>query len=57
MKKGTIELTEQEANKLIDLVNIAIKVKGLEEAAAGIFFLNKVQEAFKPEEEVLEPSK
>lgn len=57
MKEGVIKLTEQEANKLIDLVNIAVKVKGLEEAASGIFFLNKVQEAFKSEAEVLEPSK
>ncbi len=46
----TLELTEQEANTLIVLINEAVKAKGLETAQAGVYFQNKLKEAFKAKE-------
>lgn len=47
----TIELTEQEANTLIALINEAVKSKGLDAAQAGVYFQNKLKEAFKAQGE------
>lgn len=47
----TISLTQEEAQVLINLIDTAIKTKGLEAAEAGIFFTKKIQEAFKATEE------
>lgn len=52
----TIELTEQEANTLIVLLNEAVKSKGLEAAEAGIYFQRKLKEAFKAQGEKIETS-
>ena len=41
-----IELTQQEANNLIALINIAIKAGGLEVAETGVFLHKKIQAAF-----------
>lgn len=49
----TIELTQEQAQVLINLINIAVKEKGLEAAEAGLFFTKKIQDAFKVEEPVL----
>lgn len=51
-----IQLTEQEANTLIALINEAVKSKGLEAAQAGVYFQNKLKEAFKAEGEKVETS-
>lgn len=50
----TIELTEQEANTLIALINEAVKSKGLEAAQAGVYFHNKLKEAYKAKEAPVE---
>lgn len=50
----TLELTEQEANTLIVLINEAVKSKGLETAQAGVYFQNKIKEAFKAQGEKVE---
>lgn len=46
---SSIELTQEEGQVLINLINIAVKSNGLEVAEAGIFFLNKIKKAFEPE--------
>lgn len=49
--KNSIELTEQEANVLINLINISVQAKGLEVAESAVYLLKKIKEAFevKPE--------
>ena len=46
----TIQLTQEEAQVLINLLNVANQAKGLEVAESCLFFVKKVQETFKPEE-------
>lgn len=53
LKMKTIELTQEQAQVLINLINIAVKEKGLEAAEAGLFFTKKIQDAFKEKEPVL----
>ncbi len=53
MKKGKIELTEEEANILINLINIANKVEGLKNANDCLYFYKLITEAFKPEVETI----
>ncbi len=50
----TIELTKEQGQVLINLINIAVQAKGLEAAEAGLFFTKKIQEAFKESEMTLE---
>lgn len=40
-----IELSEQEANALLQLVNIAVKAEGLGAAQAGLMIQQRIQEA------------
>lgn len=47
----TLELTEQEANTLIALLDAAVRAKGLEAAQAALYFHNKLKEAFKVKNE------
>jgi hypothetical protein len=42
-----IELTEQEANVLLELLNEAVKSRGIHAAQAALFFVNKLQESSK----------
>ena len=48
MKK--IEFTLEEANALIQIIDIAQRVRGLEVSKNCIHFVEKLQEAFKEEE-------
>jgi len=54
MKKGTIVLTEEQANVLIDLLDVATKTLGLKAAGNALTLTNIVLKAFEPvkEEEV-----
>lgn len=45
-----IELTQEEGQVLINLINIAVQVKGLEAAEAGLYFAKKIQDASKEKE-------
>ncbi len=45
-----IVFTPQEANELIKLLDEAVKAKGLLLAKSGIYFLDKIQGAFKQPE-------
>lgn len=49
--KKTIELTPDEAQVLINMLNIATQAKGLDVAESCLFFTKKIQTAFKAEEE------
>jgi len=48
MKKGTIELTEDQANVLIDLLDVATKTLGLKAAGNALTLTNIVLKAFEP---------
>lgn len=50
METKNVSLTKHEAQVLINLIDIAIKAKGLEAAEAGVHFTKKIEEAFKQEE-------
>lgn len=52
--KKTIELNEQEANLLIQLLDTASKARGLEVAQACLHFHNLIKEAFKQEQDTEE---
>lgn len=41
-----IELTKEEAQLLVNIINIAVQSKGLEIAEASVFFTKKIQAAF-----------
>jgi len=59
MNKSII-FTEQEANALLILIDIAIRTKGIEAAEAGVILTKKIKESFKEnikEEEVKESDK
>lgn len=55
MKKGKLELTEQEATTLLELINIASKATGLDSVDACKYFKDKIVEAFKEDKIVEEP--
>lgn len=42
-----LELTEQEGNALIELINLAVKTKGLEVAFTGHYLFEKIKAAHK----------
>ena len=44
-----IKLTQEEAQVLVNIINIAVKSVGLEAAEAGVYFTKKLQDAFKNE--------
>jgi hypothetical protein len=44
-----LELTEQEGQVLVGLIDAAVKVKGLEAAEVGIYFFKKIKEGFELE--------
>ena len=56
MKKGTIELNENEAAILIELLNIAVKAAGLQAAEAALIITKKVEAAFKEDQPKEEPT-
>jgi len=43
-----IELNTDEANVLINLIDVAVKAAGLQAAEAGLHFKRKIEEAGKP---------
>lgn len=45
-----IEITKEESQVLINLINIAVQVKGLEAAEAGLYFAKKIQSSIKEQE-------
>ena len=49
-----IQLTQQEANALLQLIDFALKANGINVAQAGLHLTNKIQEAFKEEPETEE---
>lgn len=48
-----IKLTLEEANQLIQIIDVAQRVKGIEISKSCIHFVEKLQEAFKEVEEVV----
>lgn len=46
-----IELTEQEGNTLLVMIDEAVKAKGLIYAEAGVYFKKKLEQAFKEKNE------
>lgn len=46
-----IELSQQDAQVLLNLINIAVKSTGLEAAQAGLYFQQKINQAAKEEAE------
>jgi hypothetical protein len=50
METKTIELNEQEANILVQLLDIAVRTSGLKVAQPALGLAAKVEEAFKKEE-------
>lgn len=49
-----IELTPEEANVLVSLIDVAVKSAGLQAAESALHFVNKIKEAAKP---AVEPQK
>ena len=47
----SIKLNEQEAQALLQLIDIAIKQLGLNGASAGLALANKINQAFKDEKQ------
>lgn len=43
-----IDLTEREAQVLVNLINVAVMTKGLEVAESAIYLSNKINKAFLP---------
>ena len=48
----TLELTNDEANALAQLLDLAVKAGGLQAAQAAVPLFQKLQEAAKPQEKV-----
>lgn len=44
---ANIELNEQEAQVLINIINVAVQSKGLEIAESSIYLVNKINKSFK----------
>lgn len=42
----TIELTQEQGQILVNLLNLAVKSAGLEAAESALFFTKKIQQAF-----------
>jgi hypothetical protein len=51
-----IELDNDEARVLLEMINVAVKASGLDGAEAGLHFRKKIQEAAKAEGEQEQPS-
>jgi len=49
-----IELTEQEGNTLLVMIDEAVKAKGLVYAEAAVHFKRKIEQSFKESKEVKE---
>ena len=47
-----IELNENEAQVLMNLLNVALKATGIEAAESVLHFTKKIQEAAQPQEDV-----
>lgn len=45
----TLELTEQEANQLIGLIDVAVKTQGIAAASVALVLVGKLQKAFAEE--------
>lgn len=54
--KKQIELTQEEAQVLVNLINIAVQTKGLEAAAAGAHLAGLIQTAFKQDAKIQDVS-
>ena len=50
-----IELTKEEAQVLVNMIDIAVKSAGLQAADAGVHFSKLIQAAAKAEDEPAEP--
>ena len=46
-----LDLSNQEANALLQLIDLAVKSRGLEVAEAGVVLANRIREAAKPQPE------
>ncbi len=46
-----IDITEQEANELIKLIDFAVKFQGLSVAASAQFFFDKIKKSFESSKE------
>jgi len=46
MKKRKVELTEQEANNIIQLFDLVVKAYGLKYAKLAVIYTDKIQETF-----------
>jgi len=53
----SLEMSKEEANVLIQLLDVAVKAQGLQTAPSALHFVNKVQALFKEEEKAIEPVK
>ena len=59
MNEITITLQENEANALLQIIDVAVKAQGLQIAEAGSFLATKIQDQAKsqsPQEEVEAPT-
>ncbi len=45
---ATIDLNEEEARVMLNMLNIAVKATGLDAAEAGLHFKKKIDAAFAP---------
>lgn len=54
MEEATIKLTRQEAQALVNLIDIAVKDKGLEVAEAAAVLFKKLEDGFKPKKHIEE---
>ena len=52
MNEKEIKLTLEEANQLVQIIDVAQRVKGLELSKNCIHFLEKLQEAFKEDKKL-----
>lgn len=46
-KTAQVEFTKEEAGELLSMIDKVIKYEGLKASAMGMFFFNKITEAFK----------
>lgn len=56
MERRSVELTQQEATALLQLIDAAVKAVGMQGAEAAVVLTRKIQEAFKPVQEVEKPA-
>lgn len=50
MKPKNVSLTEQEANALLEIIDLAVKAHGLALAPTALSLAQKIQAAFQPKE-------